>query len=112
MLSQPIDSYILSWEYLRQFLGPDLLIVSPTNIPHPTPTGAHVVAGPPLAVLTITGHTSARNHQGTFKNKIYYSQVLEVTEQAFSHTVKLWAETEEGSLDLGLRLIRALGWNV
>ena len=82
MLSQPIDSYILSWEYLRQCLGPDLLIVSPTDIPNPIPTGPHVVAGPPLAVLMITGHTSARNHQGTFKNKIYYSQVLEDTEQA------------------------------
>lgn len=47
---------------MRHSLGPELFVG----------TGVNVVAGPALLVM-IVGHTSAKKHQKTLKNKIYYS---------------------------------------
>lgn len=50
------------------------------DISHPTPTRTHIVGGPDLVILIMnTGYISVRKHWGTFKNKIYYSQILEDT---------------------------------
>ena len=54
-----------------------LVVASLINI---SPTGANVVAGPTLVVFMTVGYTAAKTHQGTLRNKIYYSQVLEDTQ--------------------------------
>ena len=77
--SQPIDGDVLGWECLRHSPSP----TEPSPHPHQYCGWANAVAGLALMVLIMTaGCTSARNDQGTFKNKIYYSQILAGTQHA------------------------------
>lgn len=66
--SQPIDGNALARNAWGTCLS-ILLVEAPLTFP---PPGATVVAALALVVLMIAGCTSAKNHQGTLRNEIYY----------------------------------------
>ena len=63
-----------------------------------------------MFLVTIAGHTSAKTPQGTLRNELYYSQVLEGAQHTEDHTG--CGRERERQRTWGLALVVVQGWSL